>query len=244
MQTTLLKHRISLTLLAGLALTGCGGGGGGGGAPATTFTASSYFTKTTVGNTWNSIGTTTLSGLTNSSTTTSHLFKITASAGGVTTDTLTVTDGGVAATPVTRTRTIDGNGNLTTTTGSIVFINLPATFSAGSIWEVAPATATKTTTTGKIVGVGVSCSSNSQTFNDCIHVQYTYTGTGTGTTGGVAYTYAAPITTSIYFSPSVGWEGDVQNTTSYTATFTFTGGLVLTSTYSQTMQLQSGYIAN
>ena len=222
-------------------LSGCLSGSSTGESATTTATynASSYFNKTAVGNTWTLTGTTSESGIINSTGTIADTFQNTAFSGGVVTQTDTTTTNGVAAAPTTSTAFLAPDGSLQTVSGSTTTINLPATFSVGSTWTATPAITGSTAATGTVLGVNVSCSSNSATFTDCIKVSYTWTSNGSGTSNSATYYYTTPITTVTYYSPSVG--NAVQVTA--TGTATYTGSIAGTVISTVTEQLQAGYVA-
>ena len=234
--TKLLQY---LTLFSLLVLVSCGGGGGSS-APAATYKASAYFNKTAVGNTWTLTGTTRSTGVVNTSETISDVNLNTAFANGVFTQTDTTITNGVAAAPTTSTTYIDTNGNLMSSTTTGVTTVLPATFSVGTTWQLAAATATSSVITGTIQGVGVLCSSPGGTFNDCIKVSASGSGSGTEVLSGTNYNYTYASTIIEYYSPTVG--NAVEQ--SLSSNLTFTSGIVGNEIVTETESLQAGYIAN
>ena len=107
---------------------------------------------------------------------------------------------------------------------------LPANFTVGTTWEVAPAFTTTdiggisgTAISGKIIAMNVTRTGPAGTFTDCLKVITTSSITYQGVTG--------LITEEFYFSPTVGNMVEmIQSTTSPNTLATF--------------QLQPGYVAN
>ena len=225
-----------------LTLSGCGGGGGSSGTVAS-YTAASYFTKTTVGNSWTLSGTSattsTVTGVPTSNTTVSDYYQNTAFANGVETQTNTETRNGLTATPTTSTNFIDSSGNYASTTNGVTDINLPATFSIGTSWTAVAAAAPDSAIIGKIVGVGISHTVPAGTFTDCIQVNFSGTTSGSGTSGGT-YSYSGPFSGTFYYSPSVGNIVEISTT----STTTYTGAWTGTVTTTSSIKLQPGYVAN
>jgi hypothetical protein len=193
-----------------------------------------------VGNTWTLNGTYANSGMTNSSGIVSDLYQNTVYTGGVLTQTNTTTTDGVMAAPTTSTYFVATDGSRMHVKGSTNLQSLPASFSVGSTWIVLPATATSTAVNGTILGVNVSCSSVNITFSDCLKISYTYTLSGTGTSSSTAYNYTAAVIETDYYSPSVGNIVQFNGIAAYI----FTGAIVGSTTYTESEQLQAGYVAN
>jgi hypothetical protein len=221
-------------------LSGCLGSLSGSSAPPlVTYNASAYFNKTSVGNNWNLTGTYTEAGLSNTTGTISDLYKNTALAGGVITQTNTTSINSVASAPLSSTNYLAADGSNVTVTGSSAFTNLPATFSVGTTWTAEPATPLSMAITGTILGINVTCSSNSATFTDCIHVSYIGSDSGTGTYLLLPYRFNAPFVSDYYYSPTVG--NYVQS--NYSSITTYTGSQTGTLTYNYSEVLQAGYVA-
>jgi len=156
------------------AVTTSGGGGGGEG------TAAYYFTKTAVGNTWNSAGTTTVTptgfpviNITHTSTN-----KITASANGVVTYTYTDTSTQAGSPPTTSTNTsttyIDSAGALVSNDGTSTYIALPPTFTVGTTWDQSPPNTNGIVSSiGKIIAFNVTRTVPAGTFTDCLQIEST-----------------------------------------------------------------------
>ena len=229
-------------LFTAMALSGCGGGSSNG--ATATYSASAYFTKTAVNNSWTLSGTSattsTVTGIASSSATISHFYQNTIFANGVVTQTDTKTTNGVAAAPQTSTNQIDATGNYVSTTNGVTEIDLPASFSAGTSWTALIAAPPVSVLTGTIAGVGVSRTVPGGTFTDCVQINISDTISGSGTSGGNTYSYSGPISETLYYSPTVGQAIE----TSTTATLTYTGALTGTVTTADSKKLQPGYIAN
>ena len=122
-------------------LSGClsGGSTGGSSTPTATYNASAYFNKTAVGNTWTLTGTTSESGIVNSTGTVSDTIQNTAFSNGVVTQSDTTTTNGVAGTPFIYTNYLASDGSNVQVSGATTAINMPATFSVGTTWTAVPA---------------------------------------------------------------------------------------------------------
>ena len=226
-----------LVIIPLVLLSGCLGGSTD--TSAITYNASAYFNKMAVGNNWNLTGTYTETGLANTTGTISDVYRNTAFTGGVVTQTDTYSIDGVASAPATNTNYLAIDGSYVTGSGSFIFTNLPATFSIGTTWTAAPASATSIAVSGAVMGINVICSTNNATFTDCIHTRYIGSDSGTGAISLVPYTYISPYILDNYYSPTVGQY--VQS--SYSSITTYTGSKTGVLTYSDLEVLQAGYVA-
>jgi hypothetical protein len=190
-------------------------------------TASQFFVKNAIGNKWTYSYTTNADG---GGTGTSSE-TVTAFSSGVVTKSQTVTPTGVS--PINGGTSMDRlssgawiSTNISTGTQTV----LPANFTVGTTWEVAPTVTTtitggisQTAITGKIIAMNVTRTVPAGTFTDCLKVITTSSITYQGVTG--------LITEEFYFSPTAGNAVEViQSTTSPNTVATF--------------QLQPGYVAN
>jgi hypothetical protein len=190
-------------------------------------TASQFFVKNAIGNKWTYSYTTNADG---GGTGTSSE-TVTAFSSGVVTKSQTVTPTGVS--PINGGTSMDRlssgawiSTNISTGTQTV----LPANFTVGTTWEVAPTVTTtitggisQTAITGKIIAMNVTRTVPAGTFTDCLKVITTSSITYQGVTG--------LITEEFYFSPTVGNMIEmIQSTTSPNTLATF--------------QLQPGYVAN
>lgn len=206
-------------------------------------TAAQYFTKNAVGNHW-----TFLSACTgpHCPAPTSVTSTITAFAGGVAT--IQATTSGISS---TSTNQIDATGAListsspfTYTVASMTFtipgttaMVLPATFSVGTSWEIAPAISSVSATTSTIAAFNVARTVPGGTFTDCLQINTT----STTTTTIMKTTY----TTTSYYSPTAGTTVETINMTLSEYTGTDAAMAAITnSTMIIASRLQAGYVAN
>jgi hypothetical protein len=166
--------KLLLVMLASFIVVACGGGGGssGGntGGNTTTGAAAQYFVKKAVGNTWTYLenGVLTVTGQPTSTSSSSEVYTITASTGGVVTETITYPSGGAAA---TFTEKIDATGALVSNDGiHPSTVELPATFSVGTTWTAIPADSAtgRSATTATITAFKVIRTTSAGTFPDCL----------------------------------------------------------------------------
>lgn len=172
-----------------LVITACGGGGGPGSTPQPQQgTASQYFTKTTVGNTWTYIVThiNTPTGKPSLTSTVMDVKTITSSTGGVVTYSDTETSNGVTALPVVNTMQIDATGALieTSSNGSKRKM-LPASFSVGTAWVSEPGDPTVGWggVNATIAAFNVTRTGPAGTFTDCLQINYTWAYSSGGLVG-------------------------------------------------------------
>lgn len=211
-------------LLSVIALTACGGGGPG---PTPTptgdsGTASQYFTKTAVGNTWSHTETytDTLAGLPPSTNTILHDRTIVSSVGGVVTLSDIQTENGFTYPASYFTVQIDATGSLIETrgTGSSAVVQkiLPATFSVGTTWVFLPGNPSLgySGINATITAFNVTRTVPAGTFTDCLQIDYTWSSSNGGTVGTGKRTS--------YISPTGGWLVDKAGSNSYTGTLNST----------------------
>lgn len=193
-------------------VTTTGGGGAG------TGTAAEYFTKKAVGNTWTMFQTVTMNG------------SPYPAGDGTTTTTFTAASGtGVdfTSTPSTGSPTtgrleLNTAGDLVSTSGGVTQTYLPATFSVGTTYVMAPAVTGQGAMNATIVAFNVTRTVPAGTFTDCLQINYTKSdpsGTVTNST--------------VYYSKSAGtYVEQIATATAPSATMVIT------------QQLQAGYSAN
>ena len=226
--------KLLLVMLASLIVVACGGGGGGSGGNAggsnTSGTATQYFTKNAVGNTWTGkmITTSTSAGSAVSTMTETRAITQTAFTGGVATFSITSTLDGAPQPASTGTVQVD-SGALVATSGVDTTLMLPATFSVGTTWIEKPTDPAMGVgaTNSKIAAFNVTRTTPAGTFTDCLQVDWT----SSSTQGGVIITKIG----TYYISASTGWIA-------IDASESLSGSDGRTGTFSS--QLQAGYIAN
>ena len=186
-------------------------------------TAAQFFAKNSVGNNWTYSYTTNADG---GSTGTSVTTVTTVSSGAVTRS-LTVTPTGASSINggMSTDRISSGawvSTNISTGTQTI----LPASFTVGTTWEVAPAVTgggiSGTAINGEIIAMNVTRTVPAGTFTDCLKVITTFYTTFQGATESV--------TEESYFSPTAGNAVEVIQTTTFPNTVA-------------TFKLQPGYVA-
>lgn len=180
-----------LSLLGFVVLTACGGGGNGGndGAPGSG-TASQYFPKTAIGNTWsyNQVYTSTLLGQTTTSTDIDTI-KVLSFDGVVVTFSETMTLNGSTYPLNDFTVQIDATGSMISSTGIApnvkTIVMLPASFSVGTTWVSQPGEPLvgRSDVKATITAFNVTRTVPAGTFTDCMQIDYTWSLSGAGITG-------------------------------------------------------------
>lgn len=209
-----------------------GGGGGGSNAAGGSGTATQYFSKRAVGNTWTYLEgfTTAITGQPTSTIANTKVKAFTSESAGVVQFTNTYISNGGSSTGF-GTYQIDANGALVEINGSTTDVLLPANFSVGTTWDMSPAnpavgiSAIKAT----VAAFNVTRTLPAGTFNDCLQVNLTFT----VTIGAVIATAHE----SLYYSPTVGAIVEDIGTASASS-----NGSTTSITF--TSQLQAGYVAN
>lgn len=238
-------YYLELTLLL-LSLAGCGGGGGVASPnsnPATSVTpsAATFFTKNAVGNTWSF----------NISTWTT-IYTETISASSSSNASFTTNTG------ATWVRSLS-NGSLIDTYPAgapVVKTQLPASFSVGTTWTVAPdysyvnanyTTVDVTQDIATVVATNVTRTVPAGTFSDCVQTTrtekiYQYGNQVDNATGLRAF---QDVTETVYWSPYAGnyVEWTTTKVTPSLGTAASIGGVMPSTTSIKTGQLRAGYIA-
>lgn len=231
--------KILLVLLSACCtfLVACGGGGGGGegGGSATgseSGTAAQYFSKTAVGNTWTTIETAThmIPGQPTLTSTWTHTSTISSFVNGVVSHVNTIISSSPDDIffPATSTSQIDATGAMVTTDRFYTYLYLPATFSVGTTWTLAPAdpAAGYDAFIATIEAFDVTRTVPAGTFSDCLQIKATFSFTEEGVTTTGSFTY--------YLSPTAGSQVELTGFSSSS------NG----ETIASTMLLQPNYIAN
>jgi hypothetical protein len=189
-----------------------GGGGGGSG------TATAYFTKKAVGNSWPIAQTVTMNGSPYPAGTGTTTITVTAVSGSG----VDITTTSTIAAPTAGRLEINTAGDLVYISGGVTMTYIPATFSVGTTYVMTPAVTGQGAANATIAALNVTRTVPAGTFTDCLQINYTKTDpTGTVTNA------------TLYFSVSAG--------TAIEQIFTISGpGAIMI----LTQQLQSGYVAN
>jgi len=222
-----------LVIFMGATVVACGGAssgsGSGGGGNVASGTASQYFSKNAVGNTWTHIQTIIAYPNVGANETDISSYKrtVTSSTAGV----ITISDAHTSGTPPVTTTTsltshIDESGALVFSDGSTLSIALPPSFAIGTTWVEKQATASLGSVNSKISAINVTRTVPAGTFNDCLQIDTTRSDPD-----GTKVSY------STFVSPSIGTTSvDFAAKVTYVAN----GG----GTFTVTRQLQPGFIAN
>lgn len=191
-------------------VTTAGGAGSG--------TAAEYFIKRAVGNTWTVFQTVTMNGSPYPAGDASTTETYTAASGTGVDFTSTPSTGS----PTTGRLELNVAGDLVSTSGGVTQTYLPATFSVGTTYVMAPAVSGQGAMNATVVAFNVTRTVPAGTFTDCLQINYTKSDPSGVVTNS-----------SVYYSKSAG--AYVEQIATVTAP---SANMVIT------QQLQAGYIAN